>query len=80
MFNGKKIKQLEERVAALNVKVQALVGEVDLFAKRVEAQSVEIEKLYMRLAINAAEKAQQSKPKPKRRPRKNGKENPEAAK
>ena len=80
MFYGKKIKQLEERVAALDARLQNLVRDVDLFAKRVDAQSDEIEKLYMQLAINAAEKTQQSKPKPKRRPRKNGKETPEAAK
>jgi regulator of replication initiation timing len=80
MFNGKKIKQLEERVAALNERVQTLAVEVDFFAKRVEAQSAEIDKLYMKLAQKEVSKPLPVKPKPNRKPKKNGKENTEAAK
>ena len=79
MFYGKKIKQLDEKVAALEARVQTLEITVENQTKRVEAQSAEIYKLFMLLVHKEIEKTQQIKPRPNRKPKKNGK-NTEAAK
>ena len=81
MFNGKKIKELEEKVDDLELRIADL-------AYKVNRQSDDIDKLYVVFAnkiakIQTQEKTQtqESKPKakPKYRPKKNGKETPKSA-
>jgi uncharacterized coiled-coil protein SlyX len=73
MFYGKRIQQLEERVDALEKRVHEL-------AHKVYEQSADIDKLYELFANKVAKaQTQESKPKPKFRPKKNGKETPKSA-
>lgn len=70
MFYGKKIKELEERVNALETRIHELNNAVTL-------QGAEIDKLYALFANQAAAKVQDKKPSYRHRPKKNnGKENP----
>lgn len=70
MFNGKKIKELEERVNALETRVHEL-------NHAVAQQGTEIDKLYALFANQSAAKVQDKKPSYRHRPKKNnGKENP----
>lgn len=70
MFYLKRIKELKAEVADLEVRVHEL-------AHSVHQQSDDIDKLYAMFANQAAVNAQ--KPKPKYRPKKNGKETPKAS-
>lgn len=87
MFNGKKIKELETRVAELQTKVEALVKKVNEYVRKTDKQTEEIDKLYLLFEQMVAANAQQeTKEKtkttaaPKYRPKKkNGKKSTEAA-
>ena len=70
MFYGKKIKELEARVNALETRVHEL-------NHAVAQQGIEIDKLYVLFANTIAAKVQDKKPSHRHRPKKNnGKENP----
>ena len=79
MFYGKRIKSLETRVEQLTQRVIDLTNMTDRLVKEVSEQSREIDSIYLLLEQHAQVKAQ-AKPKANRRPKKNGKENAEAAK
>ena len=72
MFNTKRIKELEDRVDSLEKRIHE-------FAHKAEEHTLELDKLYSMFVSQVAANIQQSKPKPKYRPKKNGKENPKAS-
>ena len=79
MFYGNRIKLLEARVEQLTQRVINLTDITDRLVKEVCEQSREIDSLHLLLEQHAQVKVQ-AKPKTNRRPKKNGKETPEAAK
>lgn len=76
MFNGKRIKELEERIKVLEEKAKVLEDAVSCYSRSVER----LWKIYEDRKQKASEPEEKPKPKPRRRARRNhGEETPKAS-